>query len=1091
MINPTIVAENTYIVPDGLDRSEFTSFSGLKQWFVSLVESIKPDLIVGIARGAIRVLQIEDIDKIINDIPIISNHALSFFSDEDIRQKKVLLFDDSVIYGSTLSSVRKHLINRGAIVFCASYVIDREEFFGEINPDNFQYLKPSPFSEINIEFEKKMWSEEIKKHHYLLVNTLLQTPRDYNLDFPTIKLRLPNFDNYDIPFIIHQLKKSSMIRDIIDVSTPLSIVGGIYRYTGIFSSFNKTIFAVDGLDWLPNSKIRLTFIPELNEIRIKPMPLLVMNESIGFQDVKFHDTKLNDFWQTLSSPNLNDEFFHQGVFRLLTFVTSLVLGKFVSNQFNSLLETEFPVNITEIDDEDIRVSLGNNNSDKLAAMWTTLFDKELRLDLNIQKDLSESANEVDDNIIRKFRDEWKSNLNLKPYPRQKPYEILGKVFLTLHKVTDSKERREENSDASRLDIGLTFGGIKHILENECSITLGDDLLSATLDVCVDYGQAVPKVIKQGSVWLRAFYSGEGYSAQDLIQLRDSLYKGYSEFLTKKNSEQLNEYDFHKLSSSLKEILPWLPISLTFNTFGRFATIERTSGKNDDIINWLINSHTPPFTINKERKSTLAINNNYKSNINSVWSDENNLAFFDGFEYLATAFKVSKDDNIKLLLSTCRNHLNTFEAIATEAHSWVYDGKTSGFDAILSNAEKSFFDSSHRDSIKLSLYWCVIFLSEAQKKYILFHKNFALTSKHLEEALSKQGSSAKRYWDFRIKKLLDPSEDDEISILLKFLLPILKQMEALTAYIIKILIEFDIFSEGEFEKIFQDRYQSLRYKEFTWLEIGKPALDFAVKYNIGLKDREISQSILKTALNPSFDPSAGKFEQFALIIKNCVKCFYEIKDVMRSYVPAHIPIEGGYNYAPVGKVRVRTDGSTVKNVKNIFILTMDIIGSTNNELANEMKDFVINKLRDFKTIHYEKTGNDEFLICSFDPMMLWDIARIIMVKGENLKRAENEFGGVRKALSKGNISIVTDAHNTTMIRDSVIPNTLPKSFYLLEAYKSKNSLQEMGKQMHNKFIVIEEETAKELSVTFELKCEDREQISLKAKHFNGNFLYFEM
>src|SRR5207244_12812639 len=107
-----------------------------------------------------------------------------------------------------------------------------------------------------------------------------------------------------------------------------------------------------------------------------------------------------------------------------------------------------------------------------------------------------------------------------------------------------------------------------------------------LDVCVDNGQAVPKVLQRGSTLFRAFYSGEGEDSQETLQFRGAIYKAYKDYLSQKQVTHLSAFDFHKICTTLKDIFDWLPISSRFYTYGRYAKVGRGEA---ELIPWLTHS----------------------------------------------------------------------------------------------------------------------------------------------------------------------------------------------------------------------------------------------------------------------------------------------------------------------------------------------------------------------------------------------------------------------------------------------------------------------------------------------------------------------
>jgi len=106
-------------------------FADFNVWFLDLVKKTKPRLIVAIARGAVRLLQLQMVRQLLPDVPITSECALPFLPLSVLKGQRVLIFDDSLIFGATMWEVRHYLRTRGARVTCAAYIIDRETFYGE------------------------------------------------------------------------------------------------------------------------------------------------------------------------------------------------------------------------------------------------------------------------------------------------------------------------------------------------------------------------------------------------------------------------------------------------------------------------------------------------------------------------------------------------------------------------------------------------------------------------------------------------------------------------------------------------------------------------------------------------------------------------------------------------------------------------------------------------------------------------------------------------------------------------------------------------------------------------------------------------
>ena len=101
------------------------------------------------------------------------------------------------------------------------------------------------------------------------------------------------------------------------------------------------------------------------------------------------------------------------------------------------------------------------------------------------------------------------------YPQLTPeggemiFESVGKLLLGLRTVTDSDSCRMSNPEVERLETGLTFEDFNHLISDSRGIDFSEDDLSLCIDLCVDHGLAVPKIVRGEQEYMRVFYCGEG------------------------------------------------------------------------------------------------------------------------------------------------------------------------------------------------------------------------------------------------------------------------------------------------------------------------------------------------------------------------------------------------------------------------------------------------------------------------------------------------------------------------------------------------------------------------------------------------------
>jgi hypothetical protein len=1070
------------------NTSDPQPFADFNSWFEAVIEEVNPALVVGVARGAVRLLQLQNAHLLLGDIPVVSDHALPFLPDFVLEKKRVLIFDDSVIFGSTMSKIKDYLTRRGAIVFCASYVVDRCSFYGESRKEPEEEGTPSYYCDIPIRRKHLLWPSEIRIHHDTLIGSLLKTPSHYNLDFPTFRIEIPKYSAADIPYVANILCKGNIFRELFDVSTPASNGYGIYRYSALFKPIMWDLFPKDGLYCRAYSKARITFVPGLNEILLTPIPQLIIAGHVRYEDVKFSDDNLALLWKNLDPPiHIDDPFYHQAVFRLLTSFVALIMGDTMTREIVSRLQSECPVRKIDLLRDDVKLVLGEENTRALENIWSHLLPHYAFKNLFKQtlEKMEDAEEPVDSNLLKAVAVAWQRYPSLKPGRGEIIYEILGKVFLTLRLATDSPECRARNPDASRLEIGLSYEGIRRLLRDECGIEFTPDDITLAMDMCVDNGQSVPKILAAKSKWLRLFYCGEGEDSQPPMQLKNAIYKGYSDFLKQGKRKPLSPFDMHKLCVTLKDLFPWLPISSKYYTFGKYASIGKSE---TELIHWLTDPTSGPLKIGlKDKKKVLLLNENFQPCVNTTWRRERSRDFFDGFAYIAEAFSRLKDEP-KLLLSTCRTHRHAYNAIAFEAHGWA-GFEQSNFEKFLKGIQ---FSSGEAPDITweaiASLYWCTRYICEAWKKYSVFARQFDTLSRRAMREFKRQGQSAERFWDYFIVRanMLNPSIDEEIDRRLQFLMPLVHQMSRLTAFMAKALIDLNVLPLAKLSQQFEEGGTSLEREEFRWL-YEQEFQTVANEYDRAIKDHELpGWSIVKTELpcDAPYEGGESPDRWLEKTVATVQQCFLEIKAALERFCPRYDISDGEFPFSPDSTRRILSDGSIERSFSDIYVLTMDIIGSTDSVQTSEFKQIVVDTFNHFKQpkLYFEDTGNDAYVACCEDPTVLWDIANAISVSGEMAKRAGGHFGGTRKGLSFGSVRIVERPDGYVIIKDDLTPHLLPRAFSMLGGIDAYCDEKSVNKDL---VMIIQEHCAKQCAPILKLDLRSSEKINIKTKHYRGS------
>jgi hypothetical protein len=214
-----------------------------------------------------------------------------------------------------------------------------------------------------------------------------------------------------------------------------------------------------------------------------------------------------------------------------------------------------------------------------------------------------------------------------------------------------------------------------------------------------------------------------------------------------------------------------------------------------------------------------------------------------------------------------------------------------------------------------------------------------------------------------------------------------------------------------------------------------------------------------------------------------RAFSEISRVLTRFCGEYQVAEGDFPFSPTTNNRVAIDGSQEQIVPDLFVLTFDIVGSTDSQPTNEFKDVIIASLNQFqqKGFYYEVTGNDAYVVACHDPAPLWDVAEVIRNQGERIRRPGDLLDGTRKGLSYGSLRILTTANGTVRIMDATYPNLLPQAFSMLDGVDDACRTNPSQK---NSILLVADSAITRFREDFHLPLKELRRISVAAKHFYG-------
>ena len=1062
--------------PSDPSDDHLASFS---TWFMPLLAEIQPDLVVPVARGALRLLQLQvDTRELSRIATVATQHALPFIPDEALRTKSVLLFDDSVIWGSTLAEVREYLLRRGASVECASYVVDRHHFYGEVTPDSTSTPRPSPHAFIPLRAKYHLDPSAIRRHHSALVQALLRGGFHYNPEFPTIQFHTGPLDRVDIAQLAHGLRLSSPIREVVEVTAPHAAASGIVSYTLLLEPLPFVPFAPPAAYCRSQSKARLQYSPKAQAVLLTPIPQLSLTDGLSHADLTPGDPDLAACWADTCAPvSGTDPYFPHALFRLATAFCATVMGKaLVPVVEGSLARMGLDGSPLFLAD-DVAAILGAANAKALERLFlgpqVAVSDGSCLRPTVIEPALPEVDDAASETLPASIRALWEVKRPYRPTPGDTVPEALTRVLLSLRAVTDTPEIRRMNPSASRLDRGLTFSSLQALVADIGSVTSDD--VSVGLDVCVDAGQAVPKVVKVDGRWGRCFYSGENEDGQQLLQFRRALHEAYAKFQLS-SKKTLTPFAFHKLCATLKDLHPWLPLSSRFHTFGRFSMVG-----SEELVDWLTQEDAGPLRREvRDGREVLTLNGAFASPAADAWTPQQARSFFTDFQLLASVFASAQSEEV-LLLSTCRSHRHALSAVAIELDYWA-NNRDRNFGTFLAGIRHGKDGTWQLTGHGLaSLYYCSRYLAEAHKKHALFHSWFDRASSRLAKAFTKLGPLGEALWNHTILRsgMLSKERDDTIDWLFEELMPILKQAQVLTRYAAAAVVELGVTEASAIAAEFTRHSVSPQDAEFRWLFEGTTRAA-AQAYNIPLDDGAVPghRSIVTTRLPETTADAAH-------LVQVLTAAHQELATTFAAHVPKSTNLEGELPFAPDGNRRMLADGTEERFCARTAILCMDIIGSTDTRQGPLMKDRILEMFDRFKNrrLAYDTSGNDAFVACSDDLPLLWDIATAIAVEGAQLRSPDSRFRGTRKGIAVGDVIVQRKADGRQLVKDGPTPHILPQAFGMLAAADRAQDPNEVV--VAHPGVVDRIESAK-----FGSPC-DPARVPVTAKHFAGTCGLFHL
>lgn len=600
--------------------------------------------------------------------PIITPKALDFSSLEKLKSRCVPVFDDIIIYGSTMQDAVDALINKGITPIPYSLVFD-------IDNSKFRGVKSG-----------------IRLPHKMIVNfscqiansfSLLGIP--YDIDHPLLFL---NNVSYEEVFAIKEKVNAIDISSILQKKYGISNM--VFHYNPPFTL--DTFFNVDNCDFSSTlSKIRIFYNKKNTRLCIVPILLF----EFRIKDINkpvFGNEILNNITERALSifeeNNLPTPEREEAIYRLSVYLIEYVYGLSFLYQYSKILNKDLSSTFI-LRPKDVILIFGETFGEfiirKLENSSNQIIKSILKPAITIttppmnknlvkieNKELFKEIFKTDE--YKDIRDHlvWDSEIN-----------CIWNVCRLLRKK-DIITRDPEKIISDRLKFGFTFRDLLLIARQKCE-SISPKLLSISIDYLIDKGVVVPLFMKYPTgYWVRAFRFGESlYNSPESLRahyLKDTL----PCFFENIKKDTISQFDFEKLYSYLHHHLKnnihyeGLRMKVSFDEFGARPFVEafiRMEGGSPV-------GSKPFLQESLQRNYLIEEGNGYKLNeaaLRTIYSDDSPLGSLTGDANLYVVFFADllfsedkpheRKDKIALLLSTCNNPTNFLNAYKVGIYAW--------------------------------------------------------------------------------------------------------------------------------------------------------------------------------------------------------------------------------------------------------------------------------------------------------------------------------------------------------------------------------------------------------------------------------------
>lgn len=642
--------------------------------------------IVTIARKGPRLFDLfEDVVDFDHNPTIVSDRAIPYL--DFTKAKELPLFDDIVIFGSTMNDRMQELKEVGA------------------SPQPYSLACSIDEAAINVNYGEALRKERVADFCDDIVGAFQLVGKPFDIDHPIFTLNLIGLDTFKT-FAESMESQVENLQYFADMTNSLQRNNGVlnlvYAYPPQFSLqslFNSQICRVR-----PSNLYKIRIFHQKSKGRASITPMLVFSVSfkenvdgpIFTQRFSYLNEVVNEAKEIFLRRNSSSEKIEEMLYRLIFFLVEYLYGISILSTF------DFFSGEIRLGRRDCYYVFGDNLGEYLIRMLeskrTRIVSDLLSLKYSASKNRQGAEGIENKELFQElFYDEKNAEINKVMTWSNEIYSVWN--ICRLMKAKDMLTRKPEALHTpGRLKFGLTFEDLLSILKIKMG-RIEPEVLSNEIDYFVDRGVLIPIFLKyQTNYWVRAYRFGENFGGYPEERRSYFVRNALERLFNVMKVDHISQFDFEKLFAYLIQVFSKtgsrisptsflefkeFDFGIAFDEFGArpiskgFRSMPADKRKMGIIERRFLFQEAEENKVIKISRKGISLNNEFYvlhsefSNPLSRIIPRVNI-YTDLWTKLAYNRKIwPRKDDIMLLLTTCNKKSNFLSAYKTGIYSWFF------------------------------------------------------------------------------------------------------------------------------------------------------------------------------------------------------------------------------------------------------------------------------------------------------------------------------------------------------------------------------------------------------------------------------------